>query len=425
MALYLRNGRLIDPSQKIDQIINLRIVGGQIAGYDEMPEKGDQILDVSEKIVVPGLIDLHVHLREPGQEEDETIETGARAAIRGGFTSICCCPNTIPPLDTQASVEFVRQKAARANQANVFVICCISKNREGKELAELGQLFEAGAVACSDDGSPVEDAELMRRALEYTLMFDKPVFSHTEVKSLTQGGVMHEGTTSLLLGLRGMPSAAEDVMVSRDIMLAEATGGRLHLMHVSTAGAIQVIRRAKKRGVRITAEVTPHHLTLTDQSLRSFDSNFKMNPPLRSDEDVAACLEALRDGTIDAIATDHAPHALEKKMRELDQAPFGIVGLETALPLMITKLLKPGKLDWSMLIEKMSVNPAKILQLPNKGTLRIGADADITVIDPAVSWTVTEKTLWGKSKNSPCLGWTLDGQATTVIVGGCVKYERE
>ena len=423
MSLYLRNGRVVDPSQKIDQIMNLRVGGGQIAGYDETPGEDDRILDVSGKIVVPGLIDLHVHLREPGLEEDETIETGAQAAIRGGFTSICCCPNTIPPLDSQASVEFVRQKAVRAAQANVFVICCISKNREGKELAELGQLFEAGAIACSDDGSPVEDAELMRRALEYALMFDKPVFSHAEVKSLTQGGVIHEGTMSLLLGLRGMPSAAEDVMVSRDITLAEATGGRLHLMHVSTLGAVQAIRRAKKRGVKITAEVTPHHLTLTDQSLRSFDSNFKMNPPLRSEEDVNACLDALLDGTIDAIATDHAPHALEKKMRELDQAPFGIVGLETALSLMITKFLKPGKLDWPLLIEKMSANPAKILQLSNKGTLRIGADADITVIDPAAKWTVSEKTLHGKSKNSPYLGWTLDGQAATVIVGGCVKRE--
>ncbi len=423
MNLYLRNGRVVDPSQKIDRIMNLRVVGNRIAGYDETPGEDDRVLDAGGKIVVPGLIDLHVHLREPGQEEDETIETGTQAAIRGGFTSICCCPNTVPPLDTQASVEYVRQKAARAAQANVFVICCISKNRGGKELAELGQLFEAGAVACSDDGAPVEDAELMRRALEYSLMFDKPVLSHAEAKSLTQGGVMHEGTMSLLLGLRGMPSAAEDVMVSRDITLAEATGGRLHLMHVSTVGAVQAIRRAKKRGVRVTAEVTPHHLTLTDQSLRSFDSNFKMNPPLRSDEDVAACFEALLDGTIDAIATDHAPHALEKKMRELDQAPFGIVGLETALSLMITKFLKPGKLDWSTLVEKMSVNPAKILQLSGKGTLRIGADADITVIDPTVSWTVSEKTLQGKSKNSPYLGWVLEGRATTVIVGGCVKGE--
>ena len=424
MSLYLHNGRLVDPSQNIDRIMNLRIVGGRIAGYDETPGEDDRVLDVGGKIVVPGLIDLHVHLREPGQEEDETIETGSRSAIRGGFTSICCCPNTIPPLDSQASVEYVRQKAARAAQANVLVICCISKNREGKELAELGQLFEAGAVACSDDGSPVEDAELMRRALEYSLMFDKPVFSHTEAKPLTQGGVMHEGTMSLLLGLRGMPAAAEDVMVSRDITLAEATGGRLHLMHISTVGAVQALRRAKQRGVRVTAEVTPHHLTLTDQSLRSFDSNFKMNPPLRSDEDVAACLEALLDGTIDAIATDHAPHALEKKMRELDQAPFGIVGLETALPLMITKFIKPGIMNWSTLIEKMSTNPAKILQLPNKGTLRIGADADITVIDPAVSWTVSEKTLHSKSKNSPYLGWTLEGQAVTVIVGGEMRNEK-
>ncbi|MDR1962581.1 MAG: dihydroorotase, partial [Planctomycetaceae bacterium] len=269
MPLSIINGRVVDPSQRIDRICNLRIHDGKMIALGGSPGDEDVIFDASDKIVVPGLIDMHVHLREPGREEDETIETGTQAAIYGGFTSIACCPNTVPPIDSRATVEFIQQQAARSKNCNVYVICCISKNREGKELAELGQLFEAGAVACSDDGSPVEDAELMRRAFEYCLMFDKPLLSHSEVTSLTKGGVMHEGMVSLLLGLRGMPVAAEDVMVAQDITLAEITGGRLHVMHVSTEGAVSAIRRAKLRGIRVTAEVTPHHLTLTDELLKS------------------------------------------------------------------------------------------------------------------------------------------------------------
>jgi dihydroorotase len=415
--LSIINGRVIDPSQQIDRIVNLRIHGGTIVEIDSPPKDGDDVFDAAGKIVLPGLIDMHVHLREPGREEDETIETGTKAAVHGGWTSIACCPNTIPPIDSQASVEFIQQQAARSKNCNVYVICCISKNREGKELAELGQLFEAGAVACSDDGSPVEDAELTRRAFEYCLMFDKPLLSHPEVTSLTKCGVMHEGMVSLLLGLRGMPVAAEDVAVVQDITLAELTGGRLHVMHVSSEGAISAIRRAKLRGIRVTAEVTPHHLTLTDELLRSFDSNFKMSPPLRSQEHVDACIEGLRDGTIDVIASDHAPHAAEKKMRELDQAPFGIIGLETALPVVITKLIRSGILDWQTVVQKMSLNPAKILGIP-KGTLQIGADADITVVDPDVRWTVSADDFHSKSKNSPYIGWEFFGRAVAVFVGG-------
>ena len=415
--LSIINGRIVDPSQQFDRIANLRIADGKIVAVDSPPGDGDEVFDATGKIVLPGLIDMHVHLREPGNEENETIESGTKAAIHGGFTSIACCPNTMPPVDSQATVEFIQQQAARSKHCNVYVICCISKNREGKELAELGQLFQAGAIACSDDGSPVEDAELMRRAFEYCLMFDKPLLSHPEMMSLTKGGVMHEGMVSLLLGLRGMPVAAEDVAVAQDITLAEITGGQLHVMHVSSEGAVSAIRRAKLRGIRVTAEVTPHHLTLTDETLRSFDSNFKMNPPLRSQEHVEACIEGLRDGTIDVIASDHAPHTVEKKMRELDQAPFGIIGLETSLPVVITKLVRPGILDWSAVAKKMSLNPATILGIP-KGTLAIGADADITVVDPEAKWTVSADEFHSKSKNSPYIGWELYGRASAVFVGG-------
>ncbi|NLX98921.1 MAG: dihydroorotase [Rhodopirellula sp.] len=421
--ILIENGRVIDPSQQIDRVMNLLIDGGKIAAYDVQPAAEDTVIDATGKIVSPGLIDMHVHLREPGREEDETIRTGTAAALAGGFTSIACIPNTEPPIDSQATVEFVRHQANRADQCNVFVLGCVSKNREGKELAEIAQLYEAGAVAFTDDGAPVYDAELMRRAFEYCLMFDKPILNHAEILELTQHGVMHEGLVSLQLGLGGIPAAAEDVMVSRDIALAEATGGRLHIMHVSTAGSVEALRRAKKRGVRVTAEVTPHHLTLTDEALRTFDSNYKMNPPLRSRDHVDACIAALADGTLDAIATDHAPHAQEKKMQELDRAPFGIVGLETCLGLVVTQLIEPGHLDWSTALAKMTVNPARILGIA-KGTLAIGADADVTVIDPDVQWTVDPAQFCSKSRNTPYTGWVLRGRATTVIVGGRIKFQR-
>jgi dihydroorotase len=421
--ILIQNGRVIDPSQSVDRVTSLLIENGRIAAYDAVPQGDEQILDASGKIVAPGLIDMHVHLREPGREEDETIETGTAAALAGGYTSIACCPNTDPPIDSQAMVEFVHHQAARADNCNVFVIACVSKNRDGKELAEIGQLVEAGAVAFSDDGAPVYDPELMRRAFEYCLMFDKPVLNHPEVRELTHNAVMHEGLVSMVLGLNGFPAAAEDVMTSRDIALAEATGGRLHIMHVSTVGSVDAIRRAKRRNVRVTAEVTPHHFTLTDECLRSFDSNCKMNPPLRGQDHVDACIAGLIDGTIDVIATDHAPHAAEKKLQELDRAPFGIVGLETALGLVITKLIDPGHLDWSTALAKMTINPAQALGI-NKGTLAIGADADVIIIDPDVCWTVRPTEFHSKSTNSPFAGWTLKGRATTVIVGGRVKFPR-
>lgn len=420
--LLIRGGRVIDPSQRLDQEMDLLIENGKIAEYNP-PVRGDErVIDASGQIVSPGLIDMHVHLREPGYEEDETIETGTAAALAGGFTSIACCPNTDPPTDTPAAVEFVRQKAARADNCHVFVMACVSKERKGQELAEIGQLALVGAVAFTDDGAPVFDPELMRRAFEYCLMFDKPVCNHCEIPELTRNGVMNEGLVSLVLGLPGIPAAAESVMVARDIALAEATGGRLHVMHVSTSDSVETIRRAKKRGVRVTAEVTPHHFTLTDESLRRFDSNFKMNPPLRSQEHMDACINGLRDGTIDVIASDHAPHAKEKKMQELDRAPFGIVGLETSLGLVITRLIKPGILSWSEALAKMTIAPAQILGI-KKGTLAIGADADVTIIDPNWAWTVNPNIFFSKSRNTPFAGWKLEGHATTVIVSGRIKYE--
>jgi dihydroorotase len=421
--LLIQNGRVIDPSQEMDRVTNLLVADGRIAAYDATPTGRETVIDAAGLIVAPGLIDMHVHLREPGFEEDETIETGTAAALAGGFTSIACIPNTDPPIDSQAAVEFVRDRAARADHCNVFVTACVSKNREGKELAEIGQLVEAGAVAFTDDGAPVGDAELMRRAFEYCLMFDRPVLNHAEVRELTRHGVMHEGLTSLLLGLPGIPAAGEDVMVSRDIALAEVTGGRLHIMHVSTANSVDILRRAKGRGVRVTAEAAPHHFSLTDECLRTFDANFKMSPPLRGREDVEAIIAGLADGTIDAIASDHAPHATEKKMQEFDQAPFGVVGLETSLGLVVTKLVEPGHLDWPTAIRKMSLNPARILGIA-KGTLQLGADADVTIIDPKVRWTVDPSTFRSKSANTPFAGWELTGRAEVVIVGGKVKFRR-
>ncbi|HEX3659423.1 MAG TPA: dihydroorotase [Pirellulales bacterium] len=419
--MLIEGGRIVDPSSGTDRVANLLVEDGRIAALDVARNGQDLVIDARERIVTPGLIDMHVHLREPGREEDETIATGSAAALAGGFTSIACIPNTEPPIDTQAAVEFVRHQAALAGGANVFVVACVSRNREGKELAEIGQLVQAGAVAFSDDGAPVYNAELMRRAFEYCLMFDKPILNHAEVRELTVDGVMHEGLVSLMLGLPGMPAAAEDVMVGRDIILAEATGGRIHVMHVSTAGSVELVRRAKRRQVRVTTEVCPHHFTLTDESLRTFDSNYKMSPPLRSRDDVEACIAGLADGTIDAICTDHAPHAPEKKMQELDRAPFGIIGLETALPLTIMRLVEPGHLTWPQVVEKMALNPAKILGI-NKGTLAPGADADITIIDPDCKWKVEPQEFRSKSKNTPFAGWDMRGRAETVIVGGRIRY---
>lgn len=419
-TLLLRNGRVIDPSRNFDAITDLWLTDGRILGTGPQSRTADRTLDCTGLIVAPGLIDMHVHLREPGREEDETIATGTAAAVAGGVTSVACMPNTEPALDSRSDAEFVIQQAKRAGNCNVFPIGAVTKNREGKELAELGGLVEGGAVAFTDDGSPVYSAEIMRRALEYCKMLDRAVLVHAEILELTQGGVMNEGFVSMQLGLRGMPAVAEDIMIYRDIVLAELTGGRVHILHVSTAGGVDLIRQGIARGIRVTGEACPHHFLLTDESLRSFDSNYKMSPPLRTQKDVDAILTGLKDGTLSVLATDHAPHAPEKKERELDQAPNGIIGLETFLPLCITHLVEPGHLSWPQMLAKMTVNPARVLGI-DRGTLQPGRPADVTVIDPKVKWTIDKRTFRSKSRNTPFDGWPVTGRAVATIVGGQLK----
>lgn len=423
-TICIKNGRIIDPSQGIDAISDLWIQGERILGIGQnLAPNAERIIDATNQIVCPGLIDMHVHLREPGREEDETIATGTSSAIAGGVTSVACMPNTEPALDTQAAAEFVILQAKRAGNANVFPIGAITKGREGKELAEIGGLVNGGAVAFTDDGSPVVSAEIMRRAMEYCKGFDKAILSHSEDLDLTRGGVMNEGFESMRLGLRGLPAAAEEIMIYREIALAEITGARAHILHVSSKGGVELIRQGKKKGIRISGEACPHHFTLTDECLRTFDSNYKMSPPLRTQSDVEAILEGLRDNTLEVLATDHAPHAPEKKMRELDQAPNGIIGLETFLPVCIKALILPKVLTWSQMIEKMTINPAKVLGI-DRGTLKQNAFADVIVIDPAKDWTIDPTKFKSKSRNCPFAGWKVKGRAELVMVAGNIKQEK-
>ncbi len=423
--LRIHSGRVIDPSQNLDRVTDLWIEGERVLAVGDRPDLvADTSIDATGKIVCPGLIDMHVHLREPGREEDETIETGTAAALAGGVTSVACMPNTEPAIDSQASAEFITLQAKRAGNANVFPIGAITKGRKGAELAEIGGLVDGGAVAFTDDGSPVVSSEIMRRAMEYCKMFDRVVLSHSEDLELTKGAVMNEGVESMRLGLRGYPGVAEEIMIFREIALAELTGARVHILHVSTAGGVELIRRGKAKGISVTGEACPHHFILTDACLRTFDSNYKMSPPLRTEADVQALLLGLRDGTLDVIATDHAPHAPEKKMRELDQAPNGIVGLETLIPLCVRALIEPGHLTWPQLIEKLTLNPARVLGIA-RGTLRPGEVADVTIIDPDVAWTIDPTKFRSKSRNSPFVGWEVHGWADTVLVSGKVKFHRE
>ncbi|MBI4543016.1 MAG: dihydroorotase [Gemmatimonadetes bacterium] len=382
---------------------------------------GAEVLDASGLVVAPGFVDLHVHLREPGREDVETIATGARAAVAGGFTSVCAMPNTDPVTDNQAAVGFIVSQAQRAGAARVYPIAAVSLGQQGERLAEFGELVSAGAVAVSDDGRPVATAHLMRTALEYAMTFGIPVIDHCEESTLSAGGAMHEGLTATRLGLKGIPRAAEDVIVARDIALAELTGGHLHLAHISTAGAARMIREAKARGVQVTAEVTPHHLALTDACCEEYNTNAKMNPPLRERGDVDAVRAALADGTIDCIATDHAPHHYDAKEAEFDDAPFGVIGLETALGVVVSELVDTGQLSLPELVRRLSTRPAEVAHLPG-GTLVPGAPADVVVFDPAAAWVVDPSAFFSKSRNTPFAGRALRGRVRWTLVGGAVVH---
>jgi dihydroorotase len=427
MKLLITNGYLIDPTQGLNGGKNLLIENGRVAALvahsDGVPE-GAEVFDATGFVVAPGFIDMHTHLREPGQEYKETIETGATAAVAGGWTSVCAMPNTDPVNDNPAVTRFIIEQSERARAANVFPIGAITKNSQGEELAEMGEMRRAGIVAVSDDGRPVPSAGVMRRAMEYARGFDLPVVDHCEDRSLTAGGVMHEGQWSLRLGLRGHPALAEEMDALRDIALAELTGARVHLAHVSTRGALAAVRRAKERGLPVTCEVTPHHFTLEDEAVRDYDTNTKMCPPLRSREHLEAIIEAIGDGTIDAIATDHAPHHADEKALEYDQAPFGITGLETAVGLAFERLVHRGIIGLARLVELCSVNPAKIFSLADRGTLRIGAHADVTILDPEHVWTFKAAASKSKSRNTPFDNWTMRGAPVATIVAGRLVYRR-
>ena len=427
MKLLIQNGHLIDPAAQENTGMSVLIEDGKVTSWikpNEQPPSDCEFFDASGMLVAPGFIDMHVHLREPGQEHKETIASGCAAAVAGGWTSVCPMPNTNPVNDNAAITRYMIEQAERAGLANVFPIGAITKSSDGSELAEMGEMKAAGAVAVSDDGRPVPNAGIMRRAMQYARDFDLPVIDHCEDKSLSSGGVMHEGKVSLLLGLKGMPALAEDIDAVRDVILAEATGAHVHIAHVSTKGAVEAVRRAKNEGLNVTCEVTPHHFTLTDRAVEGYDTNTKMAPPLRSEEHLAAIIEGLRDGTIDAIATDHAPHHADEKALEYDRAPMGITGLETAIGLAFNELVHKGVIGLARLVELCSTNPAKIFKLAGRGTLAPGSIADVTIIDPDLRWIYKTSESRSKSRNSPFNGWEFVGAPVVTIVGGRIVYTR-
>ena len=413
--VLLKGGRAFDPASGLDKEADIAVVGGKIEKMGAVEAKGfkGRVVDCKGKVIVPGFLDMHVHLREPGREDEETVESGCRAAMAGGFTAVCCMPNTDPPIDNRGQVEFVKEKA-EGLLVDVHPVGAATKGLKGEELTEMGDMIDAGAVAFSDDGYPVASAALMRRALEYARMFDCPVIDHCEEMGLSEDGAMNEGKVSTLLGMKAIPPISEDICVARDVMVAGYTGGKLHIAHVSTKGAVQLIREAKKRGVRVTAEACPHHFVLTDEAVRTFDTNTKMKPPLRSEEDRKAILAGLKDGTIDAIATDHAPHSIEEKETEYDAAAFGILGLETAVGLVFTHLVNKKALTLQQMVEKMAVLPRKILNLP-ENPIQEGSPANLTILDPGMTWKVDKTLFESKSSNTPFDGCELTGKSVGVV----------
>jgi dihydroorotase len=423
MKLLIRNGRLIDPANQFDAITDILIENGKIARIGQKLPAEKKVIDARNRWIIPGLVDLHTHLREPGYEYKETIETGTQSAVAGGFCSICCMPNTNPVNDNEAITRFILDRAHQIGRVRIYPIGAITKGSFGKELAEIGELVKAGCRAISDDGRPVTNSEVMRRALEYSKIFNIPVINHCEDPQLVGDGVMNEGIVSLDLGLKGIPAVAEEVMVARDLLLAEQTGGNLHLAHVSTGGSVRMIREAKQRAIKVTAEACPHHFMLTEEAVRDYNTAAKVSPPLRTQADVQAIREGLADGTIDAIATDHAPHAEEEKQCEFDQAPFGMVGLETALSLTLG-LVEAGVLTLEQAVARLTIQPARIMRL-NAGHLGVGADADIALIDPENRWVVEPKKLHSKSKNTAFKGWKMTGRVVMTLMGGRVVYSTE
>jgi dihydroorotase len=423
--ILITGGRVIDPSRKTDEVTDLLLAEGKVRALGRDLGRPDDatVLDAGGKVVAPGLIDLHVHLREPGQEDLETVATGAMAAAAGGFSAVCAMPNTDPVTDNQAAVGFIVRQAQRAGKARVYPIGAVSLGQKGQQLAEFGELVGAGAVAVSDDGKPVVSSHLMRTALEYARTFGIPVADHCEDPTLAAGGAMHEGLVATRLGLKGIPAAAEEIMVARDILLAQLTGGHVHLCHMSTRGSVELIRRAKDQGIRVTAEACPHHFTLTHEECEGYNTNAKMNPPLREAEDREAIRHGLRDGTIDVICTDHAPHHYDAKEREFDDAPNGIIGLETAFGLAVSELVDGGLLSLPELVDRMSVQPARIFNLAG-GTLAPGSAADVVVLDPAERWVVRPEQFFSRSRNTPFGGRELRGRAATTIVRGHIVYQR-
>ena len=421
--ILLRGGRVVDPAEGLDGLHDVLIDGRRIAAVGpHLDAAADRTIDAARLLIVPGLIDMHVHLREPGFEAKETILTGARAAVRGGFTTVCAMPNTRPVNDGRETTERILAEASRAGLVNVLPIAAVTLGSAGRELVDMPDLIAAGAIAFSDDGRPVANSRMMRRALEMAAASGGLVIDHCEDLPLAEGGMINEGRASARLGLPGIPPAAEDIAVARDIILAEALGARVHIAHLSTAGSVRMVGEAKARGVRVSAEATPHHLLLTDEALVSRDANFKMNPPLRSASDTAAIVEGLRTGAVDVIATDHAPHTAEEKGRAFEAAPFGIVGLETAVSLVLDRLVRPGTISLARFVEVMSVGPARILGLARKGRISVGADADLTVIDPDLPVTVDRTRFESKGRNTPFDGWSLRGGPVMTIVGGRIVY---